>query len=104
MEAPCDYFCTLFCFHTHSMSPLSPTNRTMSNKKVQVKYKKAPQAPRRFKSSYMFYSTEKHRLIRQQLAEKGDIDKVRSYNVWKNICHPCVSLCTGPSSHPVFPL
>jgi hypothetical protein len=30
----------------------------------QVKYKKAPQAPRRFKSSYMFFSTEKHKEIR----------------------------------------
>ena len=49
----------------------------MSTKKGPVKYKKAPQAPRRFKSSYMFFSTEKHRLIRQELAEKGEIDKVR---------------------------
>ena len=46
-------------------------------KKNQVKYKKAPQAPRRFKSSYMFFSTEKHSLIRQELAEKGGTEKVQ---------------------------
>ena len=45
-------------------------------KENQVKYKKAPQAPRRFKSSYMFFSTEKHKQIRQELSEKGQMDKV----------------------------
>ena len=45
-------------------------------KRAQVKYKKAPQAPRRFKSSYMFFSTEKHKQIRKELAEKGEIEKV----------------------------
>jgi hypothetical protein len=42
-----------------------------------VKYKKAPQAPRRFKSSYMFFSTEKHKKIRKELTDKGDMSKVR---------------------------
>lgn len=41
-----------------------------------VKYKKAPQAPRRFKSSYMFFSTKKHKEIRAELAEKGEGNKV----------------------------
>jgi hypothetical protein len=36
------------------------------------KYKKAPQAPRRFKSAYMFYSTEKHKQIREELSKNGD--------------------------------
>ena len=45
-------------------------------KRAQVKYKKAPQAPRRFKSSYMFFSTEKHKEIRKELTEKGEIEKV----------------------------
>ena len=35
-----------------------------------VKYKKAPEAPRRFKSSYMFFSTVKHKEIRAELIEK----------------------------------
>jgi len=33
----------------------------------EVKYKKAPQAPRRFKSPYIFYSTTKHKEIRAEL-------------------------------------
>ena len=41
-----------------------------------TKYKKAPDAPRRFKSSYMFFSTEKHRSIREELAKKGKTEKV----------------------------
>jgi len=48
-------------------------------KKSQVKYKKAPQAPRRFKSSYMFFSTDKHRQIRKELAEKGENEKVSAH-------------------------
>lgn len=40
-------------------------------KKVAItKYKKAPQAPRRFKSAYMFFSTEKHKEIRRTESEK----------------------------------
>jgi hypothetical protein len=46
-------------------------------KRREVKYKKAPQAPRRFKSSYMFFSTEKHKAIRKELTEKaGENEKV----------------------------
>jgi len=46
-----------------------------------VKYKKAPQAPRRFKSSYMFFSTTKHKEIRAELTAKGE-GKVRVYEVF----------------------
>jgi hypothetical protein len=35
-----------------------------------VKYKKAPEAPRRFKSAYMFFSTEKHKSIRREMVDK----------------------------------
>lgn len=38
---------------------------------ASIKYKKAPQAPRRFKSSYMFFSTKKHKEIRAELTKKG---------------------------------
>ena len=34
--------------------------------------KKAPGAPRRFKSAYMFFSTWKHKDIHKQCAERGD--------------------------------
>jgi len=44
-------------------------------KKVKTKYKKAPQAPRRFKSAYMFFSTIKHKEIREELGAKGVAEK-----------------------------
>ena len=37
-----------------------------------VKYKKAPQAPKRFKNSYMFFSIEKQRDIRAKLPAAMD--------------------------------
>eukprot|EP00542_Grammatophora_oceanica_P014777 CAMPEP_0194028908 /NCGR_PEP_ID=MMETSP0009_2-20130614/2782_1 /TAXON_ID=210454 /ORGANISM="Grammatophora oceanica, Strain CCMP 410" /LENGTH=435 /DNA_ID=CAMNT_0038668441 /DNA_START=274 /DNA_END=1581 /DNA_ORIENTATION=- len=47
----------------------------MKKSNARVKYKKAPSAPRRFKSAYMFFSTEKHRAIRQELSKKGISEK-----------------------------
>lgn len=45
-------------------------------KSNKLKYKKPPQAPRRFKSSYMFFSTVKHREIRAELEKEGKMEKV----------------------------
>lgn len=42
----------------------------------RVKFKKAPDAPRRFKSSFMFFSTEKHKEIRKKLEAEGKKEKV----------------------------
>ncbi len=39
-----------------------------SSKEI-VKYKKSPEAPRRFKSAYMFFSTEKHKEIRKEMGD-----------------------------------
>eukprot|EP00534_Pseudo-nitzschia_fraudulenta_P003715 CAMPEP_0201131450 /NCGR_PEP_ID=MMETSP0850-20130426/42819_1 /ASSEMBLY_ACC=CAM_ASM_000622 /TAXON_ID=183588 /ORGANISM="Pseudo-nitzschia fraudulenta, Strain WWA7" /LENGTH=415 /DNA_ID=CAMNT_0047401493 /DNA_START=259 /DNA_END=1506 /DNA_ORIENTATION=+ len=50
-----------------------------------IKYKKAPQAPRRFKSSYMFFSTKKHKEIRAELAEKGEGQKLSTTEVAKMV-------------------
>lgn len=50
-----------------------------------VKYKKAPQAPRRFKSSYMFFSTKKHKEIRAELAERGEGQKLSTTEVAKMV-------------------
>jgi hypothetical protein len=41
-----------------------------------IKYKKAPNAPRRFKSSYMFFSTQKHKEIREERTRAGEDPKV----------------------------
>uniref|UniRef100_A0A7S4AU04 HMG box domain-containing protein n=1 Tax=Pseudo-nitzschia australis TaxID=44445 RepID=A0A7S4AU04_9STRA len=63
------------------------TNRSTPHMRqfAPVKYKKAPQAPRRFKSSYMFFSTMKHKLIRGELSEKGEGQKVSTTEVAKMV-------------------
>ena len=67
-----------------STSTSSPTT-TRKTKQTsignrRIKYKKAPQAPRRFKSSYIFFSTIKHKSIRVELLKANqDNAKVRSY-------------------------
>mmetsp|Transcript_52764 Transcript_52764/g.58956 ORF Transcript_52764/g.58956 Transcript_52764/m.58956 type:complete len:80 (+) Transcript_52764:227-466(+) len=57
----------------------------MSIGKPVIKYKKAPQAPKRFKSSYMFFSTIKHKEIRTELianiTEEGQ--KIKTTDVAK---------------------
>lgn len=41
-----------------------------------AKLKKDPNAPRRFKSAFIFFSTEKHKEIRKQLGKQGAKEKV----------------------------
>lgn len=41
------------------------------------KYKKAPDAPKRFKSAFIIFSAEKHREIKADLAKEGRSEKVR---------------------------
>ena len=58
------------------MTKMSTNSSTPRLRQVApVKYKKAPEAPRRFKSSYMFFSTKKHKEIRTELSEKGEGQK-----------------------------
>jgi hypothetical protein len=42
----------------------------------QHKLKKAPGAPRRFKSAFIFFSTQKHREIRESMGEQSSKAKV----------------------------
>ena len=70
----------------------SSSQAGMSSKaKLPVKYKKAPQAPRRFKSAYMFYSTWKHKDIREHLAAHEVrtmvVDAEISVHEWFHIPH-----------------
>lgn len=39
--------------------------------KKAIKYKKAPEAPKRFKSAFIIFSAEKHKLIKKDLLEDG---------------------------------
>jgi hypothetical protein len=50
-----------------------------SGTKTLAKFRKAPQAPRRFKSAFIFFSTEKHKEIRAQLFETGVAEKVTEH-------------------------
>eukprot|EP00977_Amphora_coffeiformis_P018906 scaffold6781_cov204-Amphora_coffeaeformis.AAC.21 len=55
-----------------------------------TKFKKAPMAPKRFKSAYMFFSSRQHKIVRQRFC--GDAKKLRTSEVakmvsqsWKNL-------------------
>jgi hypothetical protein len=48
-------------------------------KAAGVKFIKAPQAPKRFKSAYMFFSTAMHPEIRTRLGSKRANEKVCNY-------------------------
>ena len=62
--------------HHHNRKPDDDDNYPFKRPFAPVKYKKAPNAPRRFKSSYMFFSTYKHKQIREELAKEGKNSKV----------------------------
>ena len=67
-----------------STSTSSPTTTTRKTKQTsignrRIKYKKAPQAPRRFKSSYIFFSTIKHKSIRVELLKANQDNAKVSY-------------------------
>lgn len=60
------------------------------SKKTTAKYKKAPGAPRRFKSAFIFFSTQKHKEIRTGLGEKGSKEKTTNVakmvsGAWKSL-------------------
>lgn len=48
---------------------------------TQIKLKKAPGAPRRFKSAFIFFSTEKHREIRERMGDESSKAKVRASKI-----------------------
>jgi len=58
-----------------------------------TKYKKAPDAPKRFKSAFIIFSAEKHKEIKKRLEEEGrpekttDIAKLVSES-WKSLSAP----------------
>ena len=60
-------------------------------KKTKVKYCKAPGAPKRFKSAFIFFTMHRHKTIRKEIEEKlGKGDRVRSYNciyLWRHLSH-----------------
>jgi hypothetical protein len=53
-----------------------PASDQQSRNDMPIKLKKAPDAPKRFKSAFIFFSTEKHKEIRSQLMAEGNTEKV----------------------------
>jgi len=52
------------------------SSNSTADRKPMIKYKKAPDAPKRFKSAFIFYSTAKHKEIRERLGrEKASTQK-----------------------------
>lgn len=62
--------------------------------KGRAKYKKAPGAPKRFKSAFIFFSTAKHKEIRKKLGAEGNgTEKVRPVIViWYLACRESNSI------------
>eukprot|EP00977_Amphora_coffeiformis_P018201 scaffold6301_cov165-Amphora_coffeaeformis.AAC.4 len=55
----------------HHIPPMAASSKTMAS----PKYKKAPDAPKRFKSAFIIFSAEKHKEIKARLAEDGRVEK-----------------------------
>ena len=51
------------------------TSLTTRKKTQKMKFKKAPGAPKRFKSAYMFFSENMHKVIRQTVLENKKVSK-----------------------------
>eukprot|EP00568_Trieres_chinensis_P007905 CAMPEP_0183307224 /NCGR_PEP_ID=MMETSP0160_2-20130417/17135_1 /TAXON_ID=2839 ORGANISM="Odontella Sinensis, Strain Grunow 1884" /NCGR_SAMPLE_ID=MMETSP0160_2 /ASSEMBLY_ACC=CAM_ASM_000250 /LENGTH=122 /DNA_ID=CAMNT_0025470773 /DNA_START=80 /DNA_END=448 /DNA_ORIENTATION=+ len=55
--------------------PRRRLKKTAAPGKKKIKYCKAPQAPRRFKSAFIFYSQKRHKEVRKEIEateDKGD--------------------------------
>ena len=55
---------------------MQPPSKTVA----APKYKKAPDAPKRFKSAFIIFSAEKHKEIKEDLAKQGRSEKVRNFS------------------------
>jgi hypothetical protein len=52
------------------------TSKKKDKAKKATKYKKAPEAPKRFKSAFIIFSAEKHKVIKKDLLEDGKTVRV----------------------------
>ena len=58
----------------------SLTKKVAPVKKKKVKYCKAPGAPKRFKSAFIFFTMHRHKTIRKEIEEKlGKGDRVSQF-------------------------
>jgi hypothetical protein len=66
----------IMCPSRSGMAVAKKLSAAVKGPATTKKYKKAPDAPRRFKSAFIFFSIEKHRQIRETLASDGEVEKV----------------------------
>mmetsp|Transcript_1125 Transcript_1125/g.2216 ORF Transcript_1125/g.2216 Transcript_1125/m.2216 type:complete len:118 (-) Transcript_1125:14-367(-) len=61
----------------HEQQIMNATARMQvpSKSAAAPKYKKAPDAPKRFKSAFIIFSAEKHKIIKEELAKEGRSEK-----------------------------
>lgn len=59
-----------------AMSDAPQHKPTLAQRKPVSNMKKAPEAPKRFKSAFIFFSAEKHKEIRAQMGDQGVGEKV----------------------------
>jgi hypothetical protein len=55
---------------------MAPTNEPTAAERKLMRYKKAPDAPKRFKSAFIIFSAENHKVIKEDLAAQGRTEKV----------------------------
>jgi len=58
----------------HAPAPAPTSKRNADG--PPARYKKAPDAPKRFKSAFIIFSAEKHKEIKEQHAKEGRTEKV----------------------------
>ena len=66
----------------HQPEPASPAVASGGKHKPPfgARFKKAPDAPKRFKSAFIIFSAEKHREIKEKYATEGRTEKVSSFS------------------------
>lgn len=71
--------------------------------KGRAKYKKAPGAPKRFKSAFIFFSTAKHKEIRKKLGAEGNgTEKVRVRFVWDTVWFDFLCIASKSLTHSIY--
>jgi len=74
-------------FHCHLPTTSTRNKNGRGKKRDDSQFRKAPQAPKRFKSSYIFFFTENQAKVKEQLGPQASVADVsrRSAELWRNL-------------------
>jgi len=74
-------------FYCHLPITSTRNNHGSCKKREDRQFRKAPQAPKRFKSSYIIFFTENQAKIKEQLGPQTTVADVsrRSSEIWRNL-------------------